>query len=103
MCLGAPADPGEETSRPCGVLLVCGSMHAVQVGLLNQADLDLKGGKERDQHDGREQIGNDEGQADGGGGRASEDRVPDQPVRPRGDQCRALVGVDVDAPGGAQG
>src|SRR5262249_57170669 len=96
-----PPDPGEETSRPGGVLLICGSMHAVQEGLLNQADLNLKGGKERDQHDGGEQVGNDEGQADPGGGRGGGDRVPGPPERPRGGQCGGLGRGAGRAPGGA--
>jgi hypothetical protein len=73
---------------------------AAQVGLLDQADLELEGGKERDQHGGRHQVGDQQGQAGGGGGGGGEDRVADQPERPGGDQGGAGGGVDVGAPGG---
>jgi hypothetical protein len=37
-----PPDPGEEASRLCRVLLPSGSVYPVQVGLLDQADLELE-------------------------------------------------------------
>jgi hypothetical protein len=73
-------------------------VHAAQVGLLNDPDVQLHGDDQRDHAHDRQDVRGQQHQTDGRGDHRREHRVADQRERPGRDEAGDLVMVHADAP-----